>query len=291
MALAASGCGGGGSDDPFELEGELAPDPATPALCMPLRVEVTGRIRTAAATELSGLALSRSQPGVLWTHNDSGDRPRLLAVAPDGRLLAGLAVAGAEAFDWEDIAAARGALLVGDIGDNLAQRPSISVYRVNEPRLPAGRGVTALRATRFELRYPDGPRDAEALLRDPTGGKLVIVEKRDGGRAGVYVADRVAAGATTTLRRAGLIDVGAVTAGDVAADGRTIALRTYDRVLVWVRRSGESVAAALQRRPCVAREGLLNEGQGETLALRGDGRAFYTVPEGEQPAIRIYAPR
>ena len=86
---------------------------------------------------------------------------------------------------------------MGDIGDNLAQRPSISVYRVSEPRLPAGGAVTALRATRFDLRYPDGPRDAEALLRDPNGGKLVIVQKRAFGGAGVYVADRVRGGATT----------------------------------------------------------------------------------------------
>jgi hypothetical protein len=292
-ALVIAGCGGDGGDPAGALEvpGGVGPERDVPALCTPLRVEVIGRIGAAAATELSGLVLSRSQPGVLWTHNDSGDRPRLLAVSPTGRLLADLTVQGAESFDWEDIAAARGSLLVGDIGDNLAQRPTISVYRVNEPRLRAGSAVRGLSATRFDLRYPDGPRDAEALLRDPNGGKLVIVQKRAFGGAGVYVADRVAAGRTTTLRRAGRLTIGAVTAGDVAADGRTIALRTYDRVLVWVRRPGESVAAALQRRPCVAREGLLSEGQGETLALFGDGRAFYTVPEGAGPAIRVYAPR
>ena len=27
--------------------------------------------------ESSGLGISRTRPGVFWTHNDSGDRPRL----------------------------------------------------------------------------------------------------------------------------------------------------------------------------------------------------------------------
>ena len=34
--------------------------------------------------------------------------------------------------------------------------------------------------------------------------------------------------------------------------------------------------------------GLLGEGQGETIALTADGRAFYTVPEGARPALRRY---
>jgi hypothetical protein len=65
-------------------------------------------------------------------------------------------------------------------------------------------------------------------------------------------------------------------------------LRSYDRAFVWTRREGESVAAALQREPCTAGANLLQEGQGESLALTPDGRAFYTVPEGPNPALRRY---
>jgi hypothetical protein len=247
---------------------------------------------------------------VLWTHNDSGDRPRVLAVAADGRLLGDVALMGAENVDWEDIAIGRrppgdagarraatatdGVLLVGDVGDNLAQRASIAVYRAAEPRVGGAGASTTAAASRIALRYPDGPRDAEALLLDPSDGALVIVEKSFSGRAGVYVADRPAAGATpATLRRSGRLSLGvgeAVTAGDVSGDGRTIVLRTYDRAFVWVRRDGERVDAALRRRPCVARADLLVEGQGEALALTPSGRAFYTVPEGPRPAIRRYAP-
>lgn len=238
--------------------------------------------------------LSRTQRGVLWTHNDSGDSARLLAVTTRGRLLADVPVAGAGNVDWEDIAAGRGELFAADIGDNLARRATIAVYRVAEPRVAdAAGGGAAVAASRIDLRYPDGARDAEALLRDPSSGALVIVEKRYGGRAGVYVAARPAAGATATLRRSGRLQAGVgagVTGGDVSADGRTIALRTYDRAFVWRRRAGESVAAALLRRPCSAGADLLVEGQGESLALSRDGRAFYSVPEGIRPALRRYTP-
>ncbi len=271
---------------------------AAPTLCAPLRVRITGHVDTAAATELSGLVLSRTQPGVLWTENDSGNPNHVFAVRADGTLAGDVTVTGAVNVDWEDLALGRlpgggAALLVADIGDNLAQRASVSVYRVAEPRVAAGAAISTAPARRLELRYPDGPRDAEALLVDPSDGALVVIEKSYVGRAGVYVAEHPSPTAPVTMRRRARLVLGAgepVTGGDVSADGSTIALRTYDAVLVWKRRRGETVAAALRRRPCAARTSLPGEGQGEAIALTRGGTAFYTVPEGERPAIRRYAP-
>lgn len=129
------------------------------------------------------------------------------------------------------------------------------------------------------------------LLADPGSGASVIVTKSLTGRSGVYVGEP--ASMPTRLRRTGSLALGlgsAVTAGDVSADGSTIALRTYDTAYVWARRDGEPVAAALRRAPCEAEADLLAEGQGETLALSRDGRAMFTVPEGERPALRRYMP-
>jgi hypothetical protein len=280
-ALLALGCGGSSAPSP-------PPHAKGPPLCTRLHARVTGHVDTAAATELSGLVLSRSHRGVLWTLNDSGDSARLVALSTGGRPLGELHVEGAENFDWEDVAATPGSVYAGDIGDNLAQRPSISVYRVPDRSLSG----TAM-AKRFTLRYPDGPHDAEALLVDPSNGAFVIVTKSLSARAGVYVAAHPSTGAVTTMRRAGSIPIGdalPVTAGDVSADGRTVVIRTYDRAFVWSRRPGESLVATLRRRACTARADLLVEGQGESLALTRDGRAFYTVPEGRRPALRRWAP-
>ena len=162
------------------------------------------------------------------------------------------------------------------------------MLKVPEPGTAAA-AVTP--AARYELRYSDGARDAEALLFDRANGSLVVVSKSFGPPGGIYVARRPSSRQVTTMRRAGTVRLEAgeaVTAGDVSADGHTIVLRTYDRAFAWRRRAGETVAAALARRPCVIDAGLLMEGQGETLALTRDGRAFYTVPEGPRPALRRY---
>jgi hypothetical protein len=302
-ALLPAGCDIGDSPDPPRDRASVDTAPAPRAapdapLCKRLRAHVTGRVGAAEATELSGLALSRSNRGVLWTHNDSGDRARVFAVAPDGRLLADVAVTGAQQVDWEDIAVgpapdAGDALYIGDIGDNTKRRSSIVVYRAPEPRLAGGTPGATAPAKALTLHYPDRRHDAEALLVDPSSGETFIVTKNVGGTAGVYAAGTPAGDVATTMRRAGTISLGfgeEITGGDVSADGRTIVLRTYDRAFVWSRRGGESVAFTLRRRPCAARADLLVEGQAEALALTRDGRAFYTVPEGERPALRRYTP-
>lgn len=274
-ALIAAGCGGEDDQEP------RAPRPASdgPSLCSRLHSRVVGRVQTAAATELSGLALSGS---TLWTHNDSGGPPRLLALGLDGRVLDEVDVAGADNFDWEDVAAFDDHLYVGDIGDNAAQRSEIVVYRV-----PARSRAGAVTAERIPLRYSDRAQDAEALLVDPTNGALVVVTKRLDGTARVYAAEG------GVLRGAGVVKLGnalQVTAGSVSGDGRTVVLRTYDRLLVWTRRRGESLPELFRRRPCTGRADLLREGQGESVALTRDGRAVYTVPEGLRPPLRRWAP-
>ena len=292
-ALLLLGCGGGG-DAPARSTAAKK-KPTRPVLCGRLRATVTGHVAAPDAKELSGLALSRTQANVLWTHNDSGDSARVFAIDAAGKLLAQLAVPGAENVDWEDIAVGpAGDLYAADIGDNLAKRASVVVYRVPEPKVtgaaaPAQTGP----ATRYELRYPDGARDAEALLVDPRTGALTIVSKSFGGTAGVYTAAKPSATGPTTLTRTGTLSLGigeAVTAGDVSADGRTVALRTYDRAFVWSKTPKASVAATLRRRSCSPAVSLLNEGQGEALALSRHGTSFFTVPEGANPALRRYAP-
>jgi hypothetical protein len=279
-----AGCGGSSSpsppraDTPAPIERTATPAP-TPALCTELRVRKVGRVDAAGPTEVSGLALSRS--GTLWTHNDSGDAPRLFGLDRRGRLRREVAVTGAEAIDWEDIAVRGRTMYVGDIGDNLAQRPNVTVYRFAEPP-PGATGVTA---QRIDLRYADGPHDAETLLVDPRSGAIVVVTKDIGGVAGVYQA------AKGRLRKRATLKLGVgqpLTAGDVSGDGRTIVLRSYDRAFVYLRRPNDSLVQALKRKPCTAGADLLREGQGESLALTRDGRAFYTLPEGPQPVLRRY---
>jgi hypothetical protein len=214
--------------------------------------------------EASGLVLSQ---GLLWTHDDSGGPATVFGLSKRGKLERQIALP--QNVDWEDIAARGSTLYVGDIGDNALSRPSITVYRGAQP---------------IELRYPDGPHDAEALLVD--GRTIVIVTKSLSGEARIYTAR-----GPGVLRHAGTLQLGLaepVTGGD--STSRLVVLRTYGSAYVWTRRAGESIAHALRGKPCKAGASLIDEGQGESIALARDGRSFWTLPEGPNPLLRRYGP-
>jgi hypothetical protein len=294
LAALVAGCGGGSS----AVVGTTAttahrPPAAQPPLCGRLHTTILGRVRDPAATELSGLVLSTRQPGILWTHNDSGDRPRIFALRTNGTVVASLDVPGAQAVDWEDIATGPdGDLLLGDIGDNDAQRADIAIYRIPEPDLSTHPTTTAP-ATAFTLHYPDGAHNAETLLADRRTGELVIVTKTLSGHSTIY-SGSLNAGPTQTLKARGHINfglAGLTTAGDISADGRTIAIRTYGDLSIWHRTdTRRSITSTLLDTPrCIGAADLGPEGQGESLALNTNGTSFYTVPEGPSPPLRHYS--
>jgi hypothetical protein len=232
--------------------------------------EVALRLEDPRILESSGLALSRRHPAVLWTHNDSGGGPQLYAVGSDGRTLATLTLAGVEARDWEAMAGGRDdrgrpALFVGDIGDNQDLWPEVAVYRVAEP---ARLRDATVPATRYRLRYADGPRNAEALLVDPRSNRLYVATKEpDGG--GLYRAPaRLRPDQVNLLHRVARVPP-LVTDGAFAPDGRGYVLRDYQGAYVYTA-PGHRVGAVP----------LPPQYQGESLAVTADGRAVLAGSEG-----------
>lgn len=290
LAVVAGACSGddGGAAAPSTTAGPTTttepgptPEDLVASLCAAEPVRPRVRVADPELVELSGLAGSA---GTLVAHNDSGDTARLFVLAEDGTTREVIEVPDADAVDWEDIAATDDTLFVGDIGDNEAQRPSVTVYRVT--RLADG-----IQTQPITLRYPQGPRDAEALLVDPLTQDLVIVQKHYGGRVGVFVAPESDwSDGEATLAEAGTVVPGtgpldAVTAGDVGFDGRVVGLRTYAGVLIWPRDEGQSVAEALiGNQPCSAPT--VVERQGESLAFTDDG--YVTASEGEHPVLHRF---
>jgi len=281
LLLAAAGCGAG------TAASTRGAAPAEPPLCRAERGVQVGTVTDPQADELSGLTVGHAAPGLLWSHNDSGDRPRIFALRRDGAVLGTPTVTGAQAVDWEDIASGGGRLLyVGDIGDNAASRASIDVYRFPEPRPDAPRTAPA---ARLRLRYPDGAHDAEALLVDPLRGTLVIVTKAIAAGRAYSAPPGIAPDTLTTLRAGPAVPLALVTAGDVSGDGRIIVLRTYFRMYLWARRGREPLTRTLARAPTCVVPAPLNEGQGEAVALTRAGTAAYTTAEGTPAVIRRYA--
>ena len=254
-----------------------------------------------ALPEVSGIVSSTTNPGVLWMHNDSGDEPRIFAVTLPGRVVAQVRLEGAKHLDWEDIAKGPGPesgatyLYVADIGDNGARRGAVTIYRIKEPRIDTSlrdqrRVVSADSVERFTFAYPDGPRDAEAVLVDPLTGDIVFVTKREQ-RCRVYVASApLRKGQVDTLEYRGDLPLQLVTGGDVSSDGSTILLKTYLHVRLWKRQPGQSLASALTGtgKPLP----YMPERQGEAIGMTPDGDGYYTTSEcengGPAAAIMLY---
>lgn len=242
-------------------------------------------------TEASGLAVSRDNAGVVWTHNDSGGAASLYALGRRGELRATLPLSGAVNVDWEDMAIGPGPaggpdwLYAADIGDNDAVRPSVRVYRVAEPDLAGvARGTLLAPAVSgsVELVYPDGQRDAEALIVDPKNNDLYVITKREQ-RSRVYRARAPSfAGETVTLKYLRSLDYGEVVGADVCWDGRTVLVKRYFELDAY---HGRSVASALAGKPSSRKLDL--EPQGESVAVDAKCRGYYTLSEGAgQPLVR-----
>jgi hypothetical protein len=254
------------------------------------RIEERGKLQSDKLDEISGLAVSRRNPGVLWVHNDSGDGPRVYALDASGALLATVSLRGAEAVDYEDMALGPGPdapvdhLFVGDVGDNGARRADVQIYWFEEPTLEAARGSLEVSVQRLDVTYEDGPRDAEALFVDPAGGDLYIVEKGAlfpfDAKVPVYRVEQADLRRKRAVaRRVAEVPMGPVTAGDISADGRSIALRHYTGVRLWPRNEGQSVVEALGEPGCALPLGDLGA-QGEALAFDAEASGYYTVAEG-----------
>ncbi len=136
------------------------------------------------------MAVSRAFPGILWTHNDSDDRPVLYAIDTTGALIATFEVTGARAVDWEDIALGpcparwldRTCLVIGDIGDNLERRTTVTLYALPEPnpRVRSSGSRTTEPVLALRVSYSDGPRDAEALALLPDAKTVILTKGRSG---------------------------------------------------------------------------------------------------------------
>jgi hypothetical protein len=235
------------------------------------QAEVLLRIGDPRVVESSGLTASRRHLGVVWTHNDSGDAARLFAIGGDGRVLATLRLAGVEARDWEAVAVGRDdrgrpALFAGDIGDNLGAWPWVTVWRVAEP---ARLRDATVPAERYRLRYPDGPRNAEALLVDPRSNRLYVASKDEAGGALYRAPVELRGDRVNLLRRVGRVPA-LVTDGAFSPDGRLLVLRDYGAAHLYRAAGGGRLATvALPFQP-----------QGESVAFSADGRSLLAGSEG-----------
>jgi hypothetical protein len=153
-----------------------------------------GRLSNPLLVEISGIAPSLRQDHLYWMLNDGGNPALLYVTDPNGDLRAEVRIQNAQNTDWEDMDSfvynQQPYLLVADVGDNLAQRNSVQVYVIAEPKLhldspslsetfsPIESSTVPVLYT-LVIQYQEGPRDCEAVAVDVQQKKLLMLSKQD----------------------------------------------------------------------------------------------------------------
>ena len=234
-----------------------------------VRSEVAFSFTDERIDESSGLV---ARGRTFWTVNDSGDEAVVYAV--DGRTgdtTGTTSYAGEEPDDVEALAPGPGGTLwVGDIGDNNRDRSTVAVHRVGADGS----------AARFELAYPDGPHDAEALLVHPRTGRVLVVSKVPLLGGTVYAAPRrLEQGSVHRMAAVSRVR-GIVTDGAFLPDGRHVVLRTYGSAAVYTYPGFEQVADLE----------LPDQDQGEAVAVDPGGEVFLSSEGALSDVLRVTLP-
>ena len=258
-----------------------------------------GTIESDLITEASGIAASRKNPGVFWTHNDSGGKNRIFAFNSKGKHLGTYTIAMIQNRDWEDIAVGPGPvegeqyIYIADIGDNSIRYNVKYIYRIVEPCVSPHQTPidTALYgAEKLPFQYVDGNHNAETLMIDPLTLDIFIASKENLTKVyGVpWPYDFYSAPTLNvdTLDIATGILFDTAVGGDISPDGREILIKKKNVIYYWQRDEDQTVAEALKN-PLFTFP-YVKEPQGEAVCWAHDVSGYYTISEGLHPHLYFY---
>jgi PKD repeat protein len=246
----------------------------------------TGTVANDEITEASGIIASRLNPNVLWTHNDSGDGPRLFALDSAGTHLGQVLFEGVPEGDWEDVATGphpttgEPALFVVDNAD-----AGLVVHIAAEPLLEeAGASVIATEVMDVPLTFADGEdRDIDTLMVDPVTGDLYLAVLETNGNTAFWQVRAPLAETGMELRRAGQVDLAALgdsgqaSGAEFSPLGDLLMVRTNDGAWMWRWDRTQRAQDVLLVEPCPMPTA--TEPQGEAIGFAADGGGYWTVSE------------
>jgi hypothetical protein len=222
--------------------------------------------------ESSSLVVSSTHPGLVYTANDSGDSATVYVLDDHtGALVGTTSIEGVDPLDIEAMTPdGAGGLIVADIGDNNAERPDTTVYRIDEPDV----GTHTVSAEAVRVTYANGPRNAEAVVYDAESGRVYIVSK-ELTNAHVYRSppnffERSHAVMHAVARAPAIVtDAALLPGGDIAV------VRTYFSAYFYTFPGWHELG----------QRGLPNERQGESIAVPRSPGLLWIGSEGEHSRV------
>ena len=190
-------------------------------------------------SESSGLARDVSRK-TYWTNNDSGGKPELYEIDSAGNYLSQKAIPGTINVDWEDLSQGPdNTIFIGDIGNNSNKRKDLIIYKTkigiqNKDNVQVEKIAFSYSDQKH---FPPSPEnlnfDSESFFYHKE--KLYLFSKnrsRDNHFVKLYTIP-AQAGQYVTSPADSIIIKTQVTSADVSPDGKTFALLTYGKILLF----------------------------------------------------------
>ncbi len=268
--------------------------------------QIIGEIKSNEITESSGIAASRCNQNVFWTHNDSGDDAFIFALNGKGEKLGTWKVSGAKNRDWEDIAefqykkTGKCFLYIGDIGNNNRLRSEMTIYRVAEPQVSDSDKNSSVKnsnktenADAINVEYPDIRHDAETLMVNPNTGDIYILSKSLTSASSVYkLASDYSLAKTNILEKIADFTVpalpsGFLTGGDISPDGkRAIICDYFSAYEIILPGNAKDFDEIWNQKPVIVELG--EREQGESVGYSADGKSIFATSEKDNsPLIKV----
>ena len=256
-----------------------------------------GMVRNDKIDEASGIASSINNKNIIWTHNDSGDIARIYAIGLDGSDLGVLKLPGIIALDWEDMCIGPGPkegadyIYIGDIGNNFSRKKKMKIYRFEEPlisldSIPIPFDIKIKDVDKITFTYPDGKRDAEALMIDPVTKDLHVITKRELSPHVYSISYPQSTSSVVTAELLGELVISPeksyrmsdkIVAADMSRDGTMVLVKTLHEIIL-INRKPDSIFSSILESEQISLDYII-EPQGEAICWNWDQLGYFTISE------------
>lgn len=247
--------------------------------------------------EVSGLACSINNPGLMWTVADSGNDAEVFLIDDHTKIRQVFALEGIKNRDWEEVAVGPGPdetkhyVYVADIGDNYVAHRYKRIYRFEEPTFnPGDKKIKIANFDTITFELEGSRKDTEAILIDPGTKDMYIVSKRESPVSLYQLKYPYSTLDTLIATEIASLPFTYIVAASSSQDGTEILMKSYNHIYYWKNPSAKPFSEMLKEKPLeVPYEA---EPQGESIAWTNDGNGFYTLSEktkGKKSFLYFYS--
>ncbi|THB63092.1 MAG: hypothetical protein D6B27_12895 [Gammaproteobacteria bacterium] len=251
--------------------------------------------------EISGIAASNYYNDIFWVINDGRNPAEIYAVNSKGKVVSELAVKGAKNRDWEDLASFKignkGYIAIGDIGDNRATRSISAIYIIKEPRNLKRKGKLKIEKEIY-FSFEGGALDCESMAISIAEKRIYLVSKRTNPAMLFSLPLDLQSDKTHVAAKVGDLALGEnriksywtgslffPTAMDINRSETAMAIMSYDKVVVYRKKKGESWHKAIKKPLIIDDYPLLK--QAEAIAFVADDLLLITSEKLPAPMLFI----